>query len=189
MSRLDDLQARIHARRESESRFRCAKCARMLAREDYGTASNGTRRLSCRSCCGRALASRRAREGAVKALRESSTVAKKCCACQTMKPLAEYHVSETAADGRQSRCKACMSRYSRERCLPASLTPEGRVQADNAGVPFRVKHVCPICCDLAHRRRSPVCPQCGEPREELGELRADQFGGMRSSAALAVNEG
>ena len=44
----------------------------------------------------------------------ASVAAKNCTKCSTHKPLAEFHKSSSAADGKASWCKSCVNRIKRE---------------------------------------------------------------------------
>lgn len=162
----------------------CVRCKHKLPATAFRL-KNGRRLLTCKLCCNEV---RVAQERAARELRMAGGNLKKCIMCLKMKPLLDFPALATSEDRLGTKCTECVSRYHREKCLPGSLTVE-RYATENMGRPFRVKRICTTCCDLPHRIEGLRCRECGCARSSAKPLRAEDFTGLHSSAAIAVDEG
>lgn len=58
---------------------------------------------------------------------------KTCSTCHQVKPISEFHINMSAADGHQFACKECRSEFSKQRNLEKKRARETRAEQESVG--------------------------------------------------------
>ena len=91
---------------------------------------------------------------------------KTCTKCSINKPFTDFHKGSNYADGHRSRCKACMSSYSKER----NKDPEVKARARTNS--YKTKYGITINkYDEMLKQQNGVCKLCGSAESKRGDHR------------------
>lgn len=154
----------------------CSVCKELLSPEKFYKDSHSSSGLShrCKDCSKRK--SKEYWDKKPKKQREQlPDGTKRCSKCREVKLMDEFHRTKHKKDGRNSKCKACLSKIHKERAYGVSPEEYERMLSEQDGCcAICLKHFNRLVVDHSHRSgkvRSLLCTKCNMAIGLMGECK------------------